>query len=186
MLKFAEPYNRIDKEKDFATLLSREKLRFNPIDHRFLQVGRSNGNSGWSLYLSASIAEVEDMIKTVLSALKRHNVSFRIPATLTAAKNILNGNFGAEHIGKVTTVFPIPTSEVVTLAKTLIQLTHRCNGPSIYNAIYLGGSVYTQFSSFTPRESYPMPANCRESWPFSDFIPAPSPISAMILWNRYV
>src|SRR5580658_5606017 len=86
-----------------------------------LQVGEIKKTQGWILHLSAVLYQVEELLQTVVPFLINEQVPFKIVNSLTTAEDVLAGNLGAAHIGKIVSIYPEDDMKAVELAKILVN-----------------------------------------------------------------
>jgi serine/threonine protein kinase len=134
---------------DYARILETFQLNYKPIES-YLQVGEINKTQGWLLHISVIISQITDLLHQVIPYLVEARASFKIIKNESTAQDILNGEFGAAHIGKIISIYPQNDETAVALAKTLVNLTKGFKGPAVPTDLRLGNTVYTRYGSFSP------------------------------------
>src|SRR6185312_7713957 len=109
---------------------------------------------GWKLHISATILNANAVFRKVCSYLARKNVLFKGPRSLDELKKINCGlQYGYSQVGKFITVYPATSTEAVTLARKLDELTRNFRAPAVPfdSAVRPGSCIYYRYGSFINR-----------------------------------
>jgi len=116
------------------------------------QILAAEPDQGWKIHISATIHTAGKVLEKVAPVLKKQNVFFKAPRSLTELGKINSGMFyGYGQIGKFITVYPQNEEEFVRLAETLHQSTRGLAAPVIpFDLRYEESSnVYYRYGAFT-------------------------------------
>ncbi|HVU95480.1 MAG TPA: lanthionine synthetase LanC family protein [Puia sp.] len=139
----------IHETEDFAELLASMDLQYNGTQY-YWEVGQPSKTQGWIIHLSVIKIQVLQLLKIVIPELVGEKVPFKVARNRTIAEKLLNGNYGAQNLGKIVAIFPDSDQQAVSLATTLIRLTAIFKGPSIPTDFCLENIVHTRYGSFSP------------------------------------
>ena len=133
----------------FSEILSSHNLPYTCVGHYF-QVGEINSVQGWIIHISVVRSQLIDLITKILPLLLENNMPFKIPKDKETAKNLLDGNFGAEKVGKVICIYPEMIDSNLEFINKLVKITKAFKGPAVLTDFCLGGLIYTRYGSFNP------------------------------------
>lgn len=199
--------NPVKKVFYFKDLLEEYGLPYT-VKEFYLQVGEILQVQGWILHLSVAKSRLEDLLRVVVPVLADKDIPFKIIRDSETANFILDAGLGYYRLGKVVAIYPKEGTDMLALAKFLIQLTVGFRGPSIPTDRHLNGILYTRYGSYNPilkldrpgRERYIYndvmelvtddyiipyipPATVR--WPFDEIVPPVPPPTGKLMNNTY-
>jgi serine/threonine protein kinase len=129
----------------FAPLLKNERIAFREINKR-LVVGNNDNKPGWILYISCKTVDTIEILKRILSILKKSNVCFILIKDQLLQYALNAGAYGNNEVGKVMSIYPKSENQAIELASELCNLTDSYRGPVIPEALKLGNIIYAQFN----------------------------------------
>lgn len=129
--------------ENFELILQDHKLNYR-IRGNYLLVGNEPSIEDRIIYISVIQSQIYLFIETIIPFISDNKLSFQIVKNLNIAKWILDGVLGYRDIGKLLTVYISKNADYGTIISELINLTSAFNGPVIPDAVYLGGTCYTQ------------------------------------------
>jgi len=135
--------------ENYAAILQHFEIDYKSAGYH-LQVGNIDLTQGWILHISIVRSQIPEVLNTIIPLLMETNVSFRIVKDKDTARNLLDGNLGNVHIGKIVSVYPNTDEQAAYIAHELIELTRDFKGPAVLTDLHLGALVYTRYGSFNP------------------------------------
>ena len=115
---------------------------------------RDDLSQGWKLHVSATILSACPIFRLIAPYLKRRNIWFKAPKSLTELHKLNSGIFyGFSQIGKFVTVYPQSAEAAVAVASDLHALTAKFAAPAVPydNALRNRSCVYYRYGSFSFR-----------------------------------
>ena len=151
-------YDTVTKQKgDIAVIRPAEVGSYDSFLTRFgiefvekglyFQSGKSKLVQGWILHISVILPEVEPMLNVILPLLAEMRLPFKLVKDQDVANSVLNGELGPAQLGKLLSIYPETTEEVIRAVKKLLSLAGEFKGPAILTDFHLGGPVYTRYGS---------------------------------------
>jgi tRNA A-37 threonylcarbamoyl transferase component Bud32 len=106
---------------------------------------------GWKLHLSCTVASASEVLGAALPVLVRHQVAFKLPATMGQLRKLVVRDCDRAQAGKVVTIYPDDDEQFITLATELDEATSGMPGPRILSdRPYRPGSVvHFRYGGFT-------------------------------------
>ena len=180
------------KMNDYAEILASYGLEYRSTEY-YWQVGQMRDYQGWVLHLSVVIPHISELLRLILPVLLWENFTFKVVRNRSLASQLLEGQLGFIHIGKIISIYPPDNYHGLQLAKKLMPLTKSFKGPSIPTARWLGEVIYTQFETIAPSEYYKQNKQKEKVifnsgtilWPFNELISSAIPKPTRLLNSRY-
>jgi serine/threonine protein kinase len=158
------PTQAIRFTANYADILDTFNLHYKSSEYYF-QVGTPHSTRNWIISLSVIKTQLPELIALVVPLLMEGNIPFGVIRNKVMAGLALDGNLGAEHLGKMICIYPPTPQDALILAKKLIDLTKYFKGPAIRTDRCLGGIVYTSWGA---QMTVPFSLPPHIIWPFSE------------------
>jgi len=116
---------------------------------------RTDPKQGWKLHIAATVLNANDVLAAVGPFLFERKVLFKGPRSLYELSKMNTGiQYGYTQLGKCFTIYPRTTTEAVSLAESLDQLTKGIDAPAIPfdQRLRPGSSVYYRYGAFIRQE----------------------------------
>lgn len=137
-----DTYNATLTEEDFEPLLLHHDIAY--AKHSiFYQVGTPSKDDV-VLFVSIVYFQVSDFLRIFLPLAKKEDLFFKLAQSDLAAKQILDGEYGGENVGKVITIYLSKEQLSSGLISTLASITLKFIGPRIPHTYPIGGCLYSK------------------------------------------
>ncbi|MBC9915550.1 serine/threonine protein kinase [Chitinophaga varians] len=148
-----ETHNQnVDQQNGFHHLLDEMSIPYTEDEHR-LNVGSLPGTSGWLLFLSVDVDQIERLIATVCPLLYKEEVAFSVVKNQTIAGQRNDFWFGVDEVGRMITVFTNNEKKTKEIVTQLTNVTKDFYGPEVHKAIRLGEIIYVAFVSYVEQQN---------------------------------
>lgn len=137
-----ETHNQnVDQQNGFHHLLDEMGIPY--IENGIhLTVGDLQPVSGWIFFISVHVRLVEELIKRVVPVLWDLKLPFFLLKNDQIVGKANDFWFGAEHVGRVLTVFSIDKQVTANAIQILRELTDGLSGPQVGAAIRVSETIY--------------------------------------------
>lgn len=194
------------KFTDFSEVLTGYGIEFQK-EGFYLKVGEIKQVQGWIIHLSVSEYNLAELASVLIPIFMKLEVPFYIIRDTETGRHLQNGDLGYERLGKTIALYPQEYTDIILLAKQMIELTEGIRGPFIPTDRHLGGIVYTRYGSYNPVKlpespgkrfiyniagtlvldeyTFPFVPPVDVSWPFESITPVLPPRQGKLLKDKY-
>ncbi|MFT3824345.1 MAG: protein kinase [Chitinophagaceae bacterium] len=130
---------------DYSPHLKKAGIDFSEKD-KYLVSGNFKFK-GWLIYISVIPRQAEELLTEVLPFLKEQQAAFQLIKNQEEHRQLNEGAYKLENVGKNIIISPSTDEEAVMLAKGLAPLTEKYTGVEVIDALRLSQNVYAEFST---------------------------------------
>jgi hypothetical protein len=126
-MKSVFPYHFLD----YSLWLKRARISFR-AENQYFVVGKCTPNQSIRLYISARVADMDDLLSTVLPLLREKQTSFQLIKNSSLHFKLNGGYYSSKEIGKPIIIFPASVEDANQLAAQIHPLVSKFKGPPVF------------------------------------------------------
>ncbi len=178
--------NRWKEIDEYSTILDSYGLAYFALDDYYWQVGTPSRQDGWILDIAVVLPYLRKLITELIPELVSMQIPFQLVRNSEVAQAVLDGELGYRQLGKLICLYPENGERAAAIAKNLISLTDRYQGPMICTDRHLGTVLHARYHFDQVPDAIPFLLPVGVTWPFTEICAEGDLNISKVLQGKYL